>query len=231
MKSPGGEVGIYTWWDPELWCKDWKEMVVWYSDLEERTSLTFQMGPGLILVQPQGKILSYSSLPAPPAPAWWQRQTLARVSKVSIVNPLKVIHAALIDTLFWCSTVMVSHYNNSHHMSIHIGWPNHPPHLHHSPHQLESRTIQQRLCWLHLHQGTRSCQNMFKHPNTTVSFYIICRLPPILPHVHSHIWHLVGPPLTLQHQHDNDHYDDPNPNTTTSMTMTTAPPAPVRQQH
>ncbi|KIM58618.1 hypothetical protein SCLCIDRAFT_1218455, partial [Scleroderma citrinum Foug A] len=46
MKSP----------DPELWCKDWKEMVVWYSDLEERTSLTFPMGPGLILVQPQGKI-------------------------------------------------------------------------------------------------------------------------------------------------------------------------------
>ena len=45
---------------------------------------------------------------------------LARVSKVSIVNPLKVIHTALIDASFWHSTVAVSRYHDSHHMSVHI---------------------------------------------------------------------------------------------------------------
>lgn len=53
-KIPGGEVGIYTWWDPESWCKDRKEMTVRYADLEEKTSPAFAMGPGLVLAQPQG---------------------------------------------------------------------------------------------------------------------------------------------------------------------------------
>lgn len=53
-KIPGGEVGIYTWWDPESWCKDRKEMTVRYSDLEEKTSPAFALGPGLVLAQPQG---------------------------------------------------------------------------------------------------------------------------------------------------------------------------------
>ena len=144
---------------------------------------------------------------------------------MSIVDPLKVVHAALIDASFWCSTVAVSRYHDSHHMSVHIGQPNHLPHLCHSPHQLESRTIWQRSCRLRLRWGTQSCQNMFKHPNTTVSFYIICWLPPSLPHVHSHIRHLVGPPLTLQHQHDDD--DSP---TSTSATATLTPTPPLRHQ-
>ncbi|KAI6011203.1 hypothetical protein BKA83DRAFT_4392277 [Pisolithus microcarpus] len=52
-KIPGGEVGIYTWWDPESWCKDRKEMTVRYADLEEKTAPAFAMGPGLVLTQPQ----------------------------------------------------------------------------------------------------------------------------------------------------------------------------------
>ncbi|KAG8214668.1 hypothetical protein J3R82DRAFT_9746 [Butyriboletus roseoflavus] len=50
-KIPGGEVGTYTWWDPESWTKERKEMTVRYADLEEKTVPAFVMGPGLVLNQ------------------------------------------------------------------------------------------------------------------------------------------------------------------------------------
>ena len=33
---PGGEQGTYTFWDPDNWGKERKEMIVLYSDLEEK---------------------------------------------------------------------------------------------------------------------------------------------------------------------------------------------------
>ncbi|KIJ62656.1 hypothetical protein HYDPIDRAFT_135828 [Hydnomerulius pinastri MD-312] len=51
-KIPGGEAGAYTWWDPEAWGKERKEMTVRYADLEEKTVSAFAMGPGLVLAQP-----------------------------------------------------------------------------------------------------------------------------------------------------------------------------------
>ncbi|KAH7885203.1 hypothetical protein F5I97DRAFT_1347054 [Phlebopus sp. FC_14] len=50
-KIPGGEAGSYTWWDPESWGKERKEMTVRYADLEEKTVPAFAMGPGLVLAQ------------------------------------------------------------------------------------------------------------------------------------------------------------------------------------
>jgi len=50
-KIPGGEAGTYTWWDPESWCKERKEMNVRYADLEEKTVPAFAMGPGLVPAQ------------------------------------------------------------------------------------------------------------------------------------------------------------------------------------
>jgi len=37
QKVPGGEQGTYTFWDPDNWAKERKEMVVLYADLEEKT--------------------------------------------------------------------------------------------------------------------------------------------------------------------------------------------------
>jgi len=51
-KIPGGEAGTYTWWNPDDWCKERKEMNVRYADLEEKTVPAFVMGPGLVLAQP-----------------------------------------------------------------------------------------------------------------------------------------------------------------------------------
>ncbi|KAG9315701.1 hypothetical protein JVU11DRAFT_3348 [Chiua virens] len=50
-KIPGGEAGSYTWWDPESWSKERKEMTVRYADLEEKNVAAFVMGPGLVLNQ------------------------------------------------------------------------------------------------------------------------------------------------------------------------------------
>jgi CCR4-NOT transcription complex subunit 2 len=36
QKVQGGEQGTYTFWDPENWGKERKEMVVLYADLEEK---------------------------------------------------------------------------------------------------------------------------------------------------------------------------------------------------
>ncbi|KAF9005546.1 hypothetical protein BDQ17DRAFT_1389832 [Cyathus striatus] len=46
-----GEQGQYTFWDPENWGKERKEMTVMYADLEEKNTPAFQHAPGLILSQ------------------------------------------------------------------------------------------------------------------------------------------------------------------------------------
>jgi len=47
QKIAGGEVGTYTFWDPESWSKERKDMTVLYADLEEKAVPTFAPGPGL----------------------------------------------------------------------------------------------------------------------------------------------------------------------------------------
>ncbi|KAG6884157.1 hypothetical protein C0993_000853 [Termitomyces sp. T159_Od127] len=51
QKVPGGEQGQYTFWDPENWCKERKEMTVLYSELEEKNTPAFVQGTGLVLAQ------------------------------------------------------------------------------------------------------------------------------------------------------------------------------------
>ncbi|KAF8158422.1 hypothetical protein B0H34DRAFT_708778 [Crassisporium funariophilum] len=51
-----GEQGQYTFWDPENWGKERKEMTVLYADLEEKSVPAFLPGAGLVLqpsTQPQ----------------------------------------------------------------------------------------------------------------------------------------------------------------------------------
>ena len=40
-KIAGGEQGRYSYWDPEMWEKNQKEMTVLYSDLEEKSHPVF----------------------------------------------------------------------------------------------------------------------------------------------------------------------------------------------
>ncbi|KAH0586011.1 hypothetical protein H2248_007288 [Termitomyces sp. 'cryptogamus'] len=51
QKVPGGEQGQYTFWDPENWCKERKDMTVLYSDLEEKNTPAFVQGTGLVPAQ------------------------------------------------------------------------------------------------------------------------------------------------------------------------------------
>ncbi|KAG6850206.1 hypothetical protein H0H93_016385 [Arthromyces matolae] len=51
QKVAGGEQGQYTFWDPENWCKERKEMTVLYSDLEEKSVPAFAQGQGLVQAQ------------------------------------------------------------------------------------------------------------------------------------------------------------------------------------
>jgi CCR4-NOT transcription complex subunit 2 len=44
----GGEQGQYTFWDPENWCKERKEMTVLYADLEEKSQPAFANSQGLV---------------------------------------------------------------------------------------------------------------------------------------------------------------------------------------
>ncbi len=46
-----GEQGQYTFWDPENWVKERKDMTVLYADLEEKSHPAFVAGPGLVLQQ------------------------------------------------------------------------------------------------------------------------------------------------------------------------------------
>ena len=52
QKVPNGEQGTYTFWDPEGWGKERKEMTVLYGDLEETSQPTFAPGVGLQLNTP-----------------------------------------------------------------------------------------------------------------------------------------------------------------------------------
>ncbi|KAF8230044.1 hypothetical protein L208DRAFT_139018 [Tricholoma matsutake] len=56
QKVPGGEQGQYTFWDPENWAKERKEMTVMYADLEEKNVPAFVHGLGLVPTQPVGQI-------------------------------------------------------------------------------------------------------------------------------------------------------------------------------
>lgn len=70
QKVPGGESGSYTFWDPENWLKERKDMTVLYVDLEEKAIPAFQSGPGLVpssAVHPQSQTLA-------PSPAQQQQQ-------------------------------------------------------------------------------------------------------------------------------------------------------------
>lgn len=55
QKVPGGEQGQYTFWDPENWIKERKEMTVLYADLEEKNVPAFVQGPGLVLAPLAGQ--------------------------------------------------------------------------------------------------------------------------------------------------------------------------------
>jgi CCR4-NOT transcription complex subunit 2 len=48
QKVQGGEQGQYTFWDPENWCKERKEMTVLYADLEEKNVPAFANAPTLV---------------------------------------------------------------------------------------------------------------------------------------------------------------------------------------
>ncbi|KAJ3829331.1 NOT2 family protein [Lentinula raphanica] len=47
-KVPGGESGQYTYWDPENWSKERKEMTVIYTELEEKSQPAFMPSAALI---------------------------------------------------------------------------------------------------------------------------------------------------------------------------------------
>jgi hypothetical protein len=51
QKVQGGEQGQYTYWEPENWTKERKEMTVMYADLEEKTVPAFAPTPNLVLAQ------------------------------------------------------------------------------------------------------------------------------------------------------------------------------------
>ncbi|XP_006462447.1 hypothetical protein AGABI2DRAFT_193591 [Agaricus bisporus var. bisporus H97] len=48
QKVQGGEQGQYTFWDPENWCKERKEMTVLYVDLEEKSQPAFANSQSLV---------------------------------------------------------------------------------------------------------------------------------------------------------------------------------------
>jgi CCR4-NOT transcription complex subunit 2 len=72
QKVPGhlGEQGQYTFWDPENWGKEHKELTVLYADLEEKPVPVFLPGAGLLqaTAQPpaasqQGQLGGQAQLP------------------------------------------------------------------------------------------------------------------------------------------------------------------------
>ncbi|KAG5644760.1 hypothetical protein DXG03_007668 [Asterophora parasitica] len=54
QKVPGGEQGQYTFWDPENWVKERKDMTVLYADLEEKNVPAFAQAPTLVPVTQTG---------------------------------------------------------------------------------------------------------------------------------------------------------------------------------
>lgn len=62
QKVQGGEQGQYTYWEPENWCKERKEMTVMYADLEEKTVPAFTSSPNLVLAQNASQAQSVTQL-------------------------------------------------------------------------------------------------------------------------------------------------------------------------
>lgn len=48
QKVPGGEQGQYTYWDPDMWQKERKELTVLYADLEEKSTPAFLPGSSAV---------------------------------------------------------------------------------------------------------------------------------------------------------------------------------------
>ncbi|KAF8903086.1 hypothetical protein CPB84DRAFT_1774753 [Gymnopilus junonius] len=69
LQGGAGEQGSYTFWDPENWSKERKDMTVLYTDLEEKSVPAFLSGPGLVLqgtAQPQAASQQPAQLPSQP---------------------------------------------------------------------------------------------------------------------------------------------------------------------
>ncbi|CAA7261530.1 unnamed protein product [Cyclocybe aegerita] len=75
VQGGGGEQGQYTFWDPENWVKERKEMTVLYADLEEKSVPAFMNGPNLVL-QP----VSQSQTSSQQGPMGGQPQLPSRAS-------------------------------------------------------------------------------------------------------------------------------------------------------
>jgi NOT2 / NOT3 / NOT5 family len=56
QKVPGGEQGRYTFWDPDNWAKERKEMNVMYADLEEKNVPAFVPALGLVPTQAAAQV-------------------------------------------------------------------------------------------------------------------------------------------------------------------------------
>ncbi|KAI0049452.1 hypothetical protein FA95DRAFT_1581784 [Auriscalpium vulgare] len=57
QKVQGGEQGTYTFWDPDNWGKERKDMTVLYTDLEEKSQPVF-VGPNLQVNAPQPQVVA-----------------------------------------------------------------------------------------------------------------------------------------------------------------------------
>ncbi|KAI0250403.1 hypothetical protein BJV78DRAFT_1283208 [Lactifluus subvellereus] len=75
QKVPGGEQGTYTFWDPDNWGKERKEMVVLYADLEEKSL----MAPPAATFAPGGV--------QPGAPPQLQQMQIGQMGQMGQVQP------------------------------------------------------------------------------------------------------------------------------------------------
>jgi len=81
QKVPGGEQGTYTFWDPENWGKERKEMIVLYTDLEEKNLTappTATFAPGSVQQQQQQ---------APPQLQQMQMGQISQMGQMGQVQP------------------------------------------------------------------------------------------------------------------------------------------------
>lgn len=82
QKVPGGEQGTYTFWDPDNWGKERKEMIVLYADLEEKNVTappTAAFAPGSVQQQQQQQ--------APPQLQQMQMGQIGQMSQLGQVQP------------------------------------------------------------------------------------------------------------------------------------------------
>lgn len=76
QKVHGGESGQYTYWDPENWVRERKDMTVHYLDLEEKANPAFVNGPTLVLAAP-----SQGQVTGTPGPQQQQQQQVGQVQQ------------------------------------------------------------------------------------------------------------------------------------------------------